>query len=35
MIIKGEVGEKDKLGIYGLNIQNTIYKLDNQQGSTI
>ena len=36
MVTKGErVGERGKLGVWGLQIQTTIHKIDKQQGFTV
>ena len=35
MVTKGEVGGKDKLGGWDKYIHTTVYKIDNQQGSTV
>ena len=34
LVLKGK-GEKDKLGVWDSPIHTTIYKIDNQQGSTV
>ena len=36
MVTKGERwGGRDKLGVWDLHKHTTIYKIDNQQGSTV
>ena len=35
MVTKGEMGGRDKLGVWDQQIQSTIYKIDKQQGFTI
>ena len=35
MVIKGESGVKDKLGVWDKDIHITIYKRDKQQGPTL
>ena len=35
MVTKGERGGRHKLGVWDWNIHTTIYKIDNQQGSTV
>ena len=32
---RGKAGWMDKLGVWDLQIQTTIYKIDNQQGPTV
>ena len=34
MVTQGESWGRDKLGVWDLHIQTTIYKIDNQQGPT-
>ena len=35
MVIKGESGGRDKLGVWDKHIHTTVYKIDNQQGPTV
>ena len=35
MATKGEGGERNKLGVWDLQMHTTIYKIDKQQGFTV
>ena len=35
MVIEGERGQRDKLGVLDEQIHATLYKLDKQQGPTV